>query len=136
MKATKFELAALIMTVLIAGPAIADENGGDAEKGAKVFKKCQACHTIEDGGPNKIGPNLHGLIGRTAGTLAGFSYSDAMKAKGAGGLVWTEETLKTYLEKPSAYVPGTAMIFIGLRKDKDRDNIVAYIKEASGDEKE
>ncbi|KAJ1855013.1 iso-1-cytochrome c [Coemansia sp. RSA 1722] len=102
---------------------------GNAKNGAKLFKtRCTQCHTIEEGGANKVGPNLHGLIGRTSGTVAGFKYSDANQKKGVS---WTEDALFDYLENPKKYIPGTTMAFAGFKKAKDRNDIITYIKEAS-----
>jgi cytochrome c len=100
----------------------------DAAAGEKVFAKCKACH-VADEDKNKIGPSLHGLIGRTAGTHEGFKYSPAMVAAGAGGLVWDEAHLKDYLHDPKAKVPGTKMAFPGLKSDDDIANVVAYLKQ-------
>ncbi len=103
----------------------------DADKGKKVFRKCKACHEIEKE-KNKVGPHLVNLIGRKAGMLEGYKFSKAMKAKGADeGLVWTEEVLLEYLVKPRDYVKGTKMAFPGLKKEKDRVNLVAYMKSFS-----
>jgi cytochrome c2 len=88
----------------------------DPAAGEKVFKRCTARHAIGEGAQNKVGPELNGLIGRAAGSLEGFSYSDAMVEAGAGGLVWSAETLSTYLENPKAMVPGTKMTFGGLKR--------------------
>ena len=118
-----------------AGPAFA---AGDAAKGKKVFNKCRACHKVV-AGKNGVGPNLNGMFGRTAGTLKGFKYSKDMKAAGAKGLVWNEENFVKYMAKPKKFVGSyigrkkarTRMAFNGLRKAKDRDNIVAYLKEAT-----
>ena len=108
---------------------------GDAEAGERTFRKCQACHAVGEGAANKVGPVLNGVIGRTAGTLEGFDYSDAMIEKGEGGLVWSPETLDTYLEKPRDVVPGTKMAFAGLRKEDERQNVIAYLA-TFGDEAE
>ena len=116
--------AVAAVTILGAVPSHAD---GDAAKGKKIFAKCKACHTLE-AGKNKVGPSLHGIIGRKAGSIEGFSYSDAMKNS---GLTWDEATLDKYLTKPKDEVPGNKMMFPGLPKETDRQNLIAYLKEAS-----
>ncbi len=93
----------------------------DVGKGAKVFKKCAACHKLEDGA-NATGPYLYGVVDRDAGAAAGFGYSGSLPA-GA----WTAEALNEFLTKPSAFAPGTSMSFAGLKKDKDRANLIAYL---------
>lgn len=115
--------AAAVLT-LLASPALAD---GDAAKGKRVFNKCKACH-VADKEKNRVGPHLVGLFGRTAGTVEKFKYSKAMKTKGEEGLVWTEETLTDYLKAPRKYVKGTKMAFAGLKKQKDIDNLIAYLQ--------
>ena len=103
-------------------------SAGDAAKGEKVFKKCKACHVV-DAEKHKTGPHLVNIMGRAAGSADGYKkYSKAMKSS---GIVWNEETLDGYLEKPKAYVEGTRMIFAGLRKEEDRANVIAYLKSYS-----
>ncbi len=126
----KRKLAAIIATaaaVMVSAPAFAD---GDAKKGAKVFKKCKACHVV-DSDKNKVGPSLQGVMGRTAGTVEGFKYSKAMIAYGKE---WNDETLAAFLKKPKKAVKGTKMAFAGLRKDDQIADVIAYIKENGGAE--
>ena len=129
-------LGVVAADALVTGaPAFA---AGDAKKGKKVFAKCKACHKVV-AGKRGVGPNLNGVIGRTAGTLAKFKYSKDMKAAGAKGLVWTAENLFEYLANPKPYVGSfigkkkakTRMVFKGLKKAKDRENLIAYLKEAT-----
>ncbi len=107
--------------------AAQDAAHGDAEAGEKVFRKCKACHEIGPEAKAKVGPPLTDVLGRTAGTVEGFKYSDAMIAAGEGGLVWTPETIATFLEKPKDFVDGTKMSFAGLRKPEERDDVIAYL---------
>ena len=121
----KFRMALLALGLMtLAGAAHAE---GDAAKGEKVFKKCLACHVATEP-VNKVGPNLHGLIGRKAASVEGYKYSAAMLKKGEEGLIWDEATLTEYLPKPMAYVPGTKMAFAGLKKPEEIADIIAYLK--------
>lgn len=97
----------------------------DAAKGQTVFKACAACHDASKGGPNKVGPNLWGIVGRNHGVHEGFSYSDAMAA--LKDKPWSYEALNEFLTNPKAAVPGTKMAYGGLKKDADRANLLAYL---------
>ncbi|MDF2370151.1 MAG: cytochrome c family protein [Rhizobiaceae bacterium] len=124
-------LSALGVTLsLLATPAFAD---GDAAKGAKVFKKCKACHTASDE-TNKVGPHLVSIIDRPVATVDGFKYSKAMTEFGADGKTWDVETLTIYLKKPKALVKKTSMSFAGLKKDDDIENLIAYLQDPSAAE--
>ncbi len=105
---------------------------GDKAHGEKVFKKCSACHMIASGGKNMIGPNLWGVIGRTAGSVSDYKYSKAMVAYGKE---WTFEEMNSYLIKPQAYIKGTKMAFAGLRKEKDRASVILYMNSKSSSPK-
>ena len=100
---------------------------GDAAKGKTAFATCMTCHS-SDAGVNKIGPSLHGVVGRSAGTIPGFSYSAANKGS---GITWTPEKLFQYLENPQRVVPGTKMTFVGFPDPQTRANVIAYLKTQS-----
>ena len=115
-------LAAIAAAALaMASAARADE--GDAAAGKVVFNKCGICHSVKEG-ENRIGPSLYGVVGRPSHSIAGFSYSDAMKGY---DVTWDQPTLDHYLADPRGVVPGTKMIFAGLKKDEDRANVIAYL---------
>ncbi len=116
--------AALTGVFLFVSPALAE---GDAAKGEKVFNTCKACHDI-DKGVNKVGPTLKGIVGRAASSIADYKYSEAMIAKGAEGLIWTEENLAAYLPNPKAFVPKTKMAFAGVKKPEQVADLIAYLK--------
>jgi len=124
-------IVAFATAAAFAGSALAqgDLPEGDAADGEKVFNKCKACHTTEEGS-NRVGPSLYNIIGATPGTVEGFRYSKAMEAFGDDH-VWDEETLNSYLEKPRDVVQGTKMAFAGLKKPEDRADVIAYLKQFS-----
>ncbi|WP_018688277.1 c-type cytochrome [Ahrensia kielensis] len=109
----------------VAGQTFAVE--GDADAGAKVFKKCAACHKVDEA-KNKVGPHLVGIVDRTVASVEGYKYSSAMTAFGEGEKTWDEAMLREYLANPRAAVKGTRMAFVGLKKEEDLDNIIAYLK--------
>lgn len=123
---------AVLLGLGLAVPMAARAQDDPIAAGEKVFKRCGACHQIGDGAKNQVGPELNGVIGRTAGTLDGYTYSDAMVAAGKGGLVWSAETLDPYLKSPKDLVPGTKMTFAGLKKDDERAAVIAYLVKMSG----
>jgi cytochrome c len=99
----------------------------DAAAGEKVFAACRTCHVFDEG-VNRVGPSLHKVVGRAAGSVAGYTYSDANKNS---GITWTPQVLFEYLKDPKAYVPGTKMAFPGVKNDQDRANLVAYLEQQS-----
>lgn len=111
--------------VVAEGPFLVDLLAlADVQKGAKTFKKCAACHKLEDG-KNGVGPHLYGVVNRVVGSAAGFSYSGNLVAVAE---VWSQENLNGFLTKPSKYAPGTKMSFNGLSKPEDRANLIAYLE--------
>ena len=100
---------------------------GDAEDGEKVFRKCKACHQVGPDAKNRVGPILTGIVGRSPASVEGFKYSDAMQALADEGKTWTPEELAAFLEKPRDYAKGTKMAFAGLRKEEDRNDVIAYL---------
>ena len=119
---TKTALGAIMAIGLLTSAAQA----GDAVAGKKVFNKCKACHTIDEGGKKRVGPNLHGIIGKAAGTSEGFKYSKAMIES---GIIWDEAKLGEFLTKPKAVVPKTKMAFPGIKKPEQLENLLAYLVE-------
>ncbi|MEO8318480.1 MAG: cytochrome c family protein [Bradyrhizobium sp.] len=117
-----------VLAVMASGQASAQ----DAAAGEKVFGVCKMCHQIGEGAKNAVGPALNGVIGRKAGTAAGYSYSDANKNS---GITWDEATFREYIKDPKAKVPGTKMIFAGLKDEQKTNDLVAFLKQYDADGK-
>ena len=101
---------------------------GDVDSGKKIFKKCAACHSIAQGGGNKIGPKLYNIVGRATGSISDYKYS---KALASYGKEWTFEELNSFLIKPSTWIKGNKMGFAGLKKDEDRASVILYLNQNS-----
>ena len=106
---------------------------GDVSSGEKIFKKCVACHSINKGGKNKIGPALYNVVGRAVGGVDDYKYSKTLASYGKN---WTFEELNGFLQKPASYLKGTKMSYAGLRKEKDRASIIKYLNENSDNPKQ
>ena len=117
-------LPALAVLGLALAPAAQAQN---AEAGRTVYNQCRACHTIEAGGRNGVGPNLHAVVGRRAGAVEGFRYSAPMRTAAEGGLTWTPENLDRYLTNPKDLVPAGSMAFAGLRNEQQRKDLIAWM---------
>jgi cytochrome c len=114
--------------LVLALPAVASAQ--DAENGKKLFTKCAPCHSVGSGAKNKVGPYLNGILDRPAASVEGFAYSDALKKS---GLKWDDANLHKWLENPKALVPGTKMLFPGVKDEVERDDIIAYIESFNAD---
>jgi cytochrome c len=126
----KFNMFLIAFGCLLGSAGIAAAQ--DAAAGEKVFAKCRACHQVGETAKQGVGPILNGLVGRKAGTIEGYNYTEANKNS---GLTWDEATLADYLKNPKAKIPGTKMIFPGLPKDDEITNIIAFLKQYGPDGK-
>ena len=117
-------LLAVAALVLLPLSALA----GDAARGEPLWRKCASCHTLEANGRNRAGPRLHGVFGRVAGSVPDYKYSDALKNS---GIIWTDQTLDSYIKDAEAFVPGTKM-YGGLSQDADRADLLTFLKDAAG----
>jgi cytochrome c len=123
---TKTLICSLGLAVMAASAQAAGD-AKDAKRGEQIFNQCRPCHSLE-AGKNGIGPSLHGLLGRKAGSVPGYNYSPAMQNSGA---VWNEDTLAKFLADPNGFIPGTKMVIAGIRDEAQRDDLIAYLKEAT-----
>lgn len=130
MKISRIVIASAVLAASAA--SVTAQDAGDPAAGEKVFAKCKVCHQIGEGAKNAVGPELNGVVGRKAGSVPEYSYSTANKSS---GITWDEVTLKRYLKDPRGVVPGTKMIFPGLSKEKDIDDVIAYLKQFGPDGK-
>jgi len=121
-------LAACLLVLLAASPPALSADG-DAAHGEEIYQRCLACHTLAH---NRVGPRHCGLFGREAGSLSDYQYSSAMKKY---GVIWNEETLDRFIENPLKAVPGTKMGYAGVKDPKERADLIAYLKQATGDPK-
>jgi cytochrome c len=121
----KRSVSLAVAAVLLVGvPAAAQ----DASKGEAVFKRCRACHAIGPAAQNKAGPALTGIVGRKVASAPGFNYSDAMKAAGSGGQVWTDDKLAQFLAAPESFLPNNVMAFGGVKDPAERADLIAFLK--------
>lgn len=123
-----------VTLMALAGAGVSQAQAQDAAAGEKVFAVCKACHQIGETAKNSVGPELNGLIGRHSGSVASYNYSAANKNS---GLTWDEATFREYIKDPKAKIPGTKMVFAGLKDDKKIDDLIAFLKQfdASGKKK-
>lgn len=127
------KFASMIAALAFMAPTAGANAAGDAAAGETLFKqKCAVCHKIGEGAKNFVGPQLNGIVGRKSASVEGYAYSEALKGS---GITWEDEKLHAWLTDPKALVPGTKMIFAGLPKAEDRDNVTAYIEQFSVDGK-
>ncbi len=124
--------ARLIFAAMAMAAMVHAAQADDVAAGEQSFKKCLPCHSIGEGAKNKIGPELNGIDGRHSGTAPGYSYSNANKNS---GITWNEQTFKQYIKDPRAMIPGTKMIFPGIKNEKEVDNLWHYLKQFGPDGK-
>jgi cytochrome c len=129
---SKRRIAGLLAGAVLLAGTTGVRAAADPAEGEKVFAKCKICHQIGEGAKNAVGPELNGVIGRKAGTAPGYNYSDANKNS---GITWDETNFREYIKNPKAKVPGTKMIFAGLPKETDIDNLLAYLQQFGPDGK-
>jgi cytochrome c len=119
-----------VLAAIALAASTAAASAQDVAAGEQSFKKCLPCHSVGEGAKNKVGPELNGLDGRKAGTAEGFNYTEANKNS---GLTWNESTFKEYIKDPRAKIPGTKMVFAGIKNEEEVNNLWAYLKQFGPD---
>ncbi|MGK9171265.1 cytochrome c family protein [Inquilinus limosus] len=122
----------LIAALALAALTMSARAEGDPAAGEKVFQQCRACHQVGETAKNAVGPKLNGLFGRHSGTVEGYNYSEANKNS---GIVWDEAVFREYIKSPRTKIPGTKMAFVGLKQDKQIDDLIAFLKQYDADGK-
>jgi cytochrome c len=128
MKKTVLTVLAAVTTLAATSPVLAQ----DVAAGKTSFNKCMACHAVGEGAKNKVGPELNGLDGRKSGSIAGYAYSDPNKNS---GITWSKETFLDYIKDPKAKIPGTKMVFAGIKNEKEAGDLWAFLAQYSADGK-
>src|ERR1700751_5085872 len=124
------KLTLSVLAAFMSMPGVSGALAQDLAAGETSFKKCLACHSIGDGAKNKVGPVLNGLDGRKSGTAEGYSYSDANKNS---GITWNKENFLDYIKDPKAKIPGTKMIFAGIKNEKEANDLWAFLSQYDKD---
>lgn len=124
----KVRVATVAMFVVLSSVGTVQAQSGDSAKGERVFGQCKTCHTVDKGGKNGVGPNLAGVFGRKAGAVDGFKFSEAMTGS---GIVWDDKTLAEYLKDPKGRLPGNKMAFVGIKRQDQLDDLIAYLQKAT-----
>jgi len=131
-KLEEYKMRGVLFAAVLAVAGTNEARAQDAAAGEKTFAVCKACHQIGETAKNAVGPVLNGVIGRPAGTYPGYSYSDANKNS---GLTWDEATFRDYIKDPRAKIPGTKMIYAGLKDEQKTSDLLAYLKQFNADGK-
>ena len=125
----RYSMTVMAMTLMASvATGAAPATAADADKGQKLYAVCKTCHTVEQGGKHQVGPNLPGMFGRTAGTVDGYKYSDAMRDS---KIKWTAESVDKYMADPKGFIPKNKMVYAGMKKPEDRADLIEYLQKAT-----